>query len=109
MFGKDNKKPQSRIDSLIGAGTEIEGNISFSGGLRVDGHVRGNITSEGDHPGMLVISEQAFWGHFPFITAIIPIMRVITRPIPLLRPMGTTGAVADAVADPRGTAVTGIT
>ena len=59
MFGKDSKKPQSRIDSLIGAGTEIEGNISFSGGLRVDGHVRGNIRSTGDQPGMLVISEQA--------------------------------------------------
>jgi len=59
MFGKDSKKPQSRIDSLIGAGTEIEGNISYSGGLRIDGHVRGNITSAGDQPGMLVISEQA--------------------------------------------------
>jgi cytoskeletal protein CcmA (bactofilin family) len=59
MFGKDSKKPQSRIDTLIGAGTEIEGNISFSGGLRIDGHVRGNITSAGDQAGMLVISEQA--------------------------------------------------
>lgn len=59
MFGKDSKKPQSSIDSLIGVGTEIEGNITFSGGLRIDGHVRGNITSAGDHPGMLVISEQA--------------------------------------------------
>jgi len=59
MFGKGSKKPQSRIDTLIGAGTEVEGNISFSGGLRIDGHVRGNITSEGDHPGILVISEQA--------------------------------------------------
>ena len=59
MFGKDSKKPQSRIDSLIGAGTQVEGNISFSGGLRIDGHVRGNVTSEGDQPGMLVISEQA--------------------------------------------------
>jgi cytoskeletal protein CcmA (bactofilin family) len=59
MFGKDSKKPQSRIDTLIGAGTEVEGNISFSGGLRIDGKVRGNITSAGDPPGMLVISEQA--------------------------------------------------
>ena len=59
MFGKDSKKPQSRIDTLIGAGTEIEGNITFSGGLRIDGHVRGNIMSSGDQPGMLVISEQA--------------------------------------------------
>ena len=59
MFGKDSKKPQSRIDSLIGTGTVIEGNVSFSGGLRIDGQVHGNITSAGDHPGMLVISEQA--------------------------------------------------
>jgi len=59
MFGKDSKKPQSRIDTLIGAGTEIEGNITFSGGLRIDGHVHGNVTTSGDQPGMLVISEQA--------------------------------------------------
>jgi cytoskeletal protein CcmA (bactofilin family) len=60
MFGnnKPGAKPQS-IDSLIGAGTVIEGNISFSGGLRIDGTVRGNIASTGDQPGMLVISEHA--------------------------------------------------
>lgn len=59
MFGnKTNAKPQS-IDSLIGAGTVIEGNISFTGGLRIDGKVRGNIASTGDQPGMLVISEHA--------------------------------------------------
>ncbi|HTD89688.1 MAG TPA: polymer-forming cytoskeletal protein [Burkholderiales bacterium] len=60
MFGaKGSTKPQSRIDSLIGAGTTVEGNISFSGGLRVDGRVHGNIVSAGEQPGMLVISEQA--------------------------------------------------
>ncbi len=41
MFGKQNK-PQNRIDSLIGATTRIEGNVFFSGGLRVDGMIRGN-------------------------------------------------------------------
>jgi cytoskeletal protein CcmA (bactofilin family) len=59
MFGKENNKPQNRIDSLIGAGTVVEGNISFSGGLRIDGEVRGNITAAGEQAGMLVISEQA--------------------------------------------------
>jgi cytoskeletal protein CcmA (bactofilin family) len=40
MFGKSkNAKPQNRIDSLIGAGTRIDGNIRFSGGLRIDGEV----------------------------------------------------------------------
>jgi cytoskeletal protein CcmA (bactofilin family) len=61
MFGnKGNRnKPQNRIDCLIGAGTTIEGNITFSGGLRVDGHVRGNVLAAEDKPGTLVLSEQA--------------------------------------------------
>ena len=59
MFGRKNSKPQNRIDCLIGAGTVIEGNITFSGGLRVDGHVRGNVLTAEDSPGTLVLSEQA--------------------------------------------------
>jgi cytoskeletal protein CcmA (bactofilin family) len=58
MFNKGSK-PQSRIDSLIGATTRIEGNVFFSGGLRVDGLVRGNVAALPDQPGTLVISEQA--------------------------------------------------
>jgi len=57
MFAKSNKP--SPIDSLIGAGSIIEGNITFSGGLRVDGHVRGNIKATGSKPGTLVLSEIA--------------------------------------------------
>ena len=52
-------KPQSRIDILIGATTRIEGNVFFSGGLRVDGAVRGNVAALPDQPGTLVVSEQA--------------------------------------------------
>ena len=48
MFAKSNKP--SPIDSLIGAGSIIEGDITFSGGLRVDGHVRGNIKATGSKP-----------------------------------------------------------
>jgi len=60
MFGNGKgNKPQNRIDCLIGAGTTIEGNITFSGGLRVDGHVRGNVLAAEDKPGTLVLSEQA--------------------------------------------------
>ena len=57
MFGKSNKP--SPIDSLIGAGTVIEGNITFVGGLRVDGHVKGNVKATGNKPGTLVLSELA--------------------------------------------------
>ena len=59
MFSKKTSKPQNRIDSLIGAGTMIEGNINFTGGLRVDGEIRGNVIAAGDKPSTLVVSEQA--------------------------------------------------
>ena len=59
MFFKKSSKPQGRIDSLIGVGTMIEGDITFSGGLRVDGEVKGNVRVEEDKTGTLVISEQA--------------------------------------------------
>jgi cytoskeletal protein CcmA (bactofilin family) len=57
MFGKSSKP--SPIDSLIGAGTLIEGDISFTGGLRIDGHVKGNVRATGNKSGTLVISELA--------------------------------------------------
>jgi len=59
MFSKKTSKPQSRIDSLIGAGTMIEGNVNFTGGLRVDGEIKGNVIATGEQPSTLVVSEQA--------------------------------------------------
>lgn len=61
MFGKkDENKPHSRIDSLIGAGTRVEGCIRFTGGLRVDGEVVGGIEAvEGASASTLVLSEHA--------------------------------------------------
>jgi cytoskeletal protein CcmA (bactofilin family) len=58
MFFKKNQKPQNRIDTLIGATTVIEGDIEFSGGLRIDGTVRGHVTEVSSQPGMLILSEQ---------------------------------------------------
>jgi cytoskeletal protein CcmA (bactofilin family) len=62
MFGStksNTQKPSARIDSLIGAGTRIEGDVSFNGGLRIDGEVRGNVTGLGGDGSTLVLSEQA--------------------------------------------------
>lgn len=59
MFNSKNSKANNRIDSLIGAGTVITGNISFTGGLRVDGEVHGNVSVAEGTSGMLVVSEQA--------------------------------------------------
>lgn len=61
MFGKrDENKPQGRIDTLIGAGTVVEGSIRFAGGLRIDGEVKGNVeAADGASSSVLVLSEQA--------------------------------------------------
>ena len=59
MFRKQASKPHDRIDSLIGAGTRIEGNVTFSGGLRIDGEVIGNVAAVSDQPSTLVVSEEA--------------------------------------------------
>lgn len=58
MFDKRPGKPQDRIDSLIGAATRIEGNLNFSGGLRVDGEVNGNVVAAPAEPSTLVLSEH---------------------------------------------------
>ncbi|MFZ6718791.1 bactofilin family protein [Undibacterium sp. Ji49W] len=54
-----NRKTKSTIDSLIGATTVIEGDLMFKGGLRIDGHIRGNVVADLESSSMLVISEQA--------------------------------------------------
>jgi cytoskeletal protein CcmA (bactofilin family) len=64
MLGSMNKsvpieKPCNTIDTLIGVKTEIKGDITFSGGLRIDGKIRGNITAKGDANSTLVLSENA--------------------------------------------------
>jgi hypothetical protein len=61
MFGKkSDSKPQGRIDSLIGAGTRVEGSLYFTGGLRIDGEVKGSVqAAEGASSSTLVLSEQA--------------------------------------------------
>jgi cytoskeletal protein CcmA (bactofilin family) len=57
MFGKSSKV--TAVQSIIGTGTMIVGDISFEGGLRIDGMVKGNIQSIEGVPNMLHISEQA--------------------------------------------------
>jgi cytoskeletal protein CcmA (bactofilin family) len=60
MFGRKKPHvPQKQIDSLIGVGTTVQGDINFGGGLRVDGHVRGHIHSSNGTAATLVVSEKA--------------------------------------------------
>lgn len=59
MFERKKHAAQKRIDSLIGAGTVVHGDVIFTGGLRIDGQVQGNVIAASGEPGMLVVSEQA--------------------------------------------------
>jgi cytoskeletal protein CcmA (bactofilin family) len=59
MFERKKRPQPKRIDSLIGAGTVVDGDVTFSGGLRVDGAVRGKVATVDSQPATLVLSEQA--------------------------------------------------
>ncbi|MGH8851205.1 MAG: bactofilin family protein [Casimicrobiaceae bacterium] len=60
MFQQKKTRPtQKRLDSLIGAGTTVNGDLVFSGGLRIDGTVHGKVGTVDNQPGTLVISEHA--------------------------------------------------
>ena len=60
MWGRKKTKKirASRIDSLIGQQTETIGDIRFSGGLHVDGVVRGNVTADDESRSVLTVSEH---------------------------------------------------
>ncbi len=58
MFGSKKIK-SSKIDTLIGQGVELTGDIKFQGGLHLDGKVTGNVTTADNAEGsVLVISER---------------------------------------------------
>jgi cytoskeletal protein CcmA (bactofilin family) len=52
-------KPKYKIDSLISTLTEVEGNLQFKGGMRIEGYVNGNVTSDVDNESILIIADTA--------------------------------------------------
>ena len=58
MFqSRKNQRRNAQIDSLIGNGTEVRGDIHFSNGLHIDGVVKGDVIAEGE-TSMLTMSEK---------------------------------------------------
>ena len=47
-----------KVSTVIGQGTTIVGDVEFSGGLHLDGTVRGKVTGEADTQSTLTVSEQ---------------------------------------------------
>jgi cytoskeletal protein CcmA (bactofilin family) len=59
MWKRKKRSTQRRIDSLIGEGTFVSGDVTFTGGLRIDGHVRGDVRAVNGEPGTLVVGSDA--------------------------------------------------
>lgn len=60
MFGGNNTKGgDTVVDTLIGRQTEILGDVRFSGGLHVDGKIKGKVVAEnGNKAASLSVSEN---------------------------------------------------
>ena len=58
MFGKKKGFKAARIDTLVGPGhASITGDLVFSGGLHVDGTIKGNVMAEEGTTALLILSE----------------------------------------------------
>lgn len=56
--GKKSKTSTGKVDTIIGQQTRIEGDIHFSGGLHIDGRIKGGVIAEGGSGSVLTISEH---------------------------------------------------
>lgn len=55
MFSRDSRPPH--IDTLIGRGVRVEGDIDFLGGMHLDGAIAGNVRSNAAPGSTLSVSE----------------------------------------------------
>jgi cytoskeletal protein CcmA (bactofilin family) len=58
MLRKNKKRKPTTVDSLIGQNSQIVGDFRFSGGLHVDGTVKGNVLADDDDHAMLTLSDR---------------------------------------------------
>lgn len=58
MFGGSSQRPKARIDSLIAQGTVVTGDVHFTGGLRVDGWIKGNVLASDKENCTLILSDK---------------------------------------------------
>jgi cytoskeletal protein CcmA (bactofilin family) len=55
MFNRDSR--QARIDTLIGPGSRVNGDLEFAGGLHLDGRIAGNVRADPGQSSSLSVSE----------------------------------------------------
>ena len=47
-----------KVATVVGQGTEITGDVAFTGGLHLDGRIRGNVFGDTESASTLTISEK---------------------------------------------------
>ncbi len=55
---KQSPTPVETIDTLVGSGSILQGDLEFVGGLRIDGHIKGHVSAQDTNNGTLVLSES---------------------------------------------------
>lgn len=60
MWDSHKNKKADKIDTLIGHNTEIKGDVTFGGGLHIDGKVFGSVIAEQDGGSVMSLSEQGY-------------------------------------------------
>ncbi|HSV59209.1 MAG TPA: polymer-forming cytoskeletal protein [Variovorax sp.] len=60
MFGKKSSPDvrRTKFTTLIARDVVLAGDLEFGEGLRMDGHVKGNVTGKSDSEALLVLSEH---------------------------------------------------
>ena len=58
MLGKGKNKKTTRMDTLVGPQSEISGDIKFTGGLHIEGTIKGNVIAENDGISLIQLTEN---------------------------------------------------
>jgi cytoskeletal protein CcmA (bactofilin family) len=56
--GKKGKTVSARVDTIVGQQTQVDGDLHFTGGLHIDGRVRGNVIAGEGSTSVLTVSEH---------------------------------------------------
>ena len=58
MLGKGKNKKTTRMDTLVGSQIEVSGDVKFTGGLHIEGTIKGNVIAENDGNSLVQLSEN---------------------------------------------------
>jgi cytoskeletal protein CcmA (bactofilin family) len=57
MFGRGKNKKTTRMDTLVGPQSEVSGDVKFTGGLHIEGTIKGNVIAENDGHSLVQLSD----------------------------------------------------